>query len=77
VVTGGRWRGAGVPSFSRGDSAILRSCVARNDGEIFFSRNKHKPLINTVKLSRPKLGMLPPLVLGGIIENQNSLFVKP
>ena len=29
----------------------------------------------TVKLSRTKLGTLPPLVLGGIMENQNSDFV--
>ena len=29
----------------------------------------------TVELSGIKLGMLPPLVLGGIIENQNSDFV--
>jgi hypothetical protein len=29
----------------------------------------------TVKLSKTKLGTLPPLVLGGIIENQNSDFV--
>jgi hypothetical protein len=30
----------------------------------------------TVKLSKTKLWTLPPLVLGGIIENQNSDFVK-
>jgi hypothetical protein len=30
----------------------------------------------TVKLSTTKLGTLPPLVLGGIIENQNSDFAK-
>ena len=29
----------------------------------------------TVELSRTKLQTLPPLVLGGIIENQNSDFV--
>jgi hypothetical protein len=29
----------------------------------------------TVKLSGTELGTLPPLVLGGIIENQNSDFV--
>jgi hypothetical protein len=29
----------------------------------------------TVELSRTELGTLPPLVLGGIIENQNSDFV--
>jgi hypothetical protein len=31
----------------------------------------------TVELSRTKLETLPPLVLGGIIENQNSDFVTP
>ena len=30
---------------------------------------------STVELSKTKLGTLPPLVLGGIIENQNSDFV--
>jgi hypothetical protein len=29
----------------------------------------------TVELGKTKLGTLPPLVLGGIIENQNSDFV--
>jgi hypothetical protein len=32
-------------------------------------------LNNTVELSRTELWMLPPLVLGGVIENQNSDFV--
>jgi hypothetical protein len=32
-----------------------------------FSRRVH---IDTVKLSGPKLGLLPPLELSGIIENQ-------
>jgi hypothetical protein len=31
----------------------------------------------TVELSRTELGTLPPLVLEGIIENQNSDFVTP
>ena len=31
----------------------------------------------TVELSETKFGTLPPLVLGGIIENQNSDFVTP
>ena len=36
-----------------------------------------RPLMgaDTVELSRTKLRTLPPLVLGGIIENQNSDFV--
>jgi hypothetical protein len=33
--------------------------------------------VSTVELGETALGTLPPLVLGGIIENQNSDFVTP
>jgi hypothetical protein len=35
----------------------------------------HNPNSNTVELIRTELWTLPPLLLGGIIENQNSDFV--
>ena len=39
-------------------------------------RTGNAPVVtNTVKLSGTELGTLPPLVLGGIIKNQNSDFV--
>ena len=39
--------------------------------------SQKKKLDGVVELSGTELGTMRPLVLGGIIENQNSDFVKP
>ena len=52
-----------------GHSGALRDPIFRENEKLTHSN------IYTVKLSGTELRTLPPLVLGGIIENQNSDFV--